>query len=29
MFNGLRWELIVSFVDIEGIVFHHCLNLFF
>ena len=28
MFNGLRWELIVSFVDIEGIVFHHCLNFF-
>ena len=26
MFNDLRWELIVYFVNIGGIVDHHCLN---
>ena len=26
IFNGLRWEEIVHFVDICGIVDHHCLN---
>ena len=26
MFNDLRWEVIVRFVDIGGIVDHHCLN---
>ena len=26
MFNGLVWEVVVCFVDIDGIVDHHCLN---
>ena len=26
IFNDLRWELIVHFIDISGIVLHHCLN---
>ena len=26
VFSGLRWEAIVHFVDIGGIVDHHCLN---
>jgi hypothetical protein len=26
VFNSLRWEVIVYFVDIGGIVAHHCLN---
>jgi len=29
MFNELRWEVIVRFVDIGGIVVHHCLNVLF
>jgi hypothetical protein len=29
MFNDLRWEVIVAFVDIGGIVDHHCLNFLF
>jgi hypothetical protein len=28
MFNELRWEVIVRFVDIGEIVKHHCLNFF-
>jgi hypothetical protein len=28
MFNDLRWEVIVCFIDIGGIVDHHCLNFF-
>jgi hypothetical protein len=27
--NGLRWEMILIFVDIGGIVEHHCLNVIF
>ena len=26
MFNGLRWEVVVSFFHIGRIVDHHCLN---
>ena len=26
MFDDLSWEVVVSFVDIDGIVEHHCLN---
>ena len=26
MFNGLRWDVILRFVDIGGIVDHRCLN---
>ena len=26
MFNGFRWVVVVCFVDISGIVDHHCLN---
>ena len=29
VFNELRWEVIVCFVDIGGIVDHHCLNFLF
>ena len=29
MLNGLRWDVIVLFVVIGGIVVHHCLNFFF
>ena len=29
MFYELRWEVIVRFVDIGGIVEHHCLNFLF
>ena len=29
LFNELRWELIVGFVDIDGIVDHHCLSFLF
>ena len=29
VFDDLRWEVIVCFVDIGGIVDHHCLNLLF
>jgi len=29
LFNELRWELIVTFVDIGGIVDHYCLNFHF
>jgi hypothetical protein len=29
VFNGLRWDVIVGFVDIGGIVDHHCLKLSF
>jgi hypothetical protein len=29
VFNGLRWDVIVGFVDIGGIVHHHCLKLSF
>ena len=29
MFNELRWDVIVHFVDIGGIVHHHCLNFLF
>lgn len=29
VFNGLRREEVVGFVDIDGIVDHHCLNTFF
>ena len=28
MFNKLRWAVVVCFVDIGGIVDHHCLNFF-
>ena len=28
-FIGLRWEVIVHFVDIGGIVYHHCLDFLF
>jgi hypothetical protein len=27
VFNELKWEVVVSFVDIYGIVYHHCLQL--
>ena len=27
VFNELKWEVVVSFVDICGIVYHHCLQL--
>ena len=27
IFNDLRWEVIVRFVDIDGIVDNHCLSL--
>jgi hypothetical protein len=27
VFSELRWEVIVRFDDIDGIVDHHCLNL--
>jgi hypothetical protein len=29
VFNGLRWEAVVYFVDIGGIVAHHCINFLF
>ena len=29
MFNDLRWEKIVHFAEIGGIVDHHCLNFIF
>jgi len=29
VFGGLRWEVVVHFVDIGGIVHHHCLNCLF
>ena len=29
MFNGLRWEVVVCFVVIGGIVDHHCLSFLF
>ena len=29
VFSELRWEVIVRFVDIDGIVDHHCLNCLF
>jgi len=29
LFNDLRWEVIVRFVDNGGIVDHHCLNFLF
>jgi hypothetical protein len=29
LFSELRWEVIVHFVDIVGIVNHHCLNYLF
>ena len=29
VFNGLRWEVVVCFVDIGGIVVLHCLNFLF
>ena len=29
VFSGLRWEEIVSFVNIGGIIDHHCLNFLF
>jgi hypothetical protein len=29
VFNDLRWEVVVCFVDICGIVYHHCLNFLF
>ena len=29
MFNDLRWEIIICFVDIGGVVDHHCLNILF
>ena len=29
VFNDLRWDVIVPFVDIGGIEDHHCLNFLF
>ena len=29
MFSELRWKVIVHFVDIDGIYYHHCLNFLF
>ena len=29
MVSGLRWEVAVHFVDIDGIIDHHCLNFLF
>ena len=29
VFNGLRWEVIIHFVDIGGIVYYQCLNFLF
>ena len=29
VFSELRWEVIVHFVDIDGIIDHHCLNFLF
>ena len=29
MFNGLRWKVVVCFVDNGGIVDNHCLNFLF